>query len=174
MKHLIIGFTIAALFFGIRYLYFKPKFIIGSNAPNFAVELENMENFDFKNYYSNKLVLLDFWGSWCGPCRAENPDLVKLYTEFHDKSFLEVDNFEIVGIGIETDEKSWKNAIEKDGLLWPIQIVQKDKFSSPIAKLYGINEIPTSYLINNKGKIVGVNMTYDQLKNYLNSKLAPK
>ena len=151
--------------------------MIGTSAPNFTGQLIDGTAFELDKLRADNLVLLDFWGSWCPPCRQANPDLVKLYDEFHGQEYAGFSDFDIVSVSIESNERSigaWKQAITSDGLQWKNHIVQTDRFSSPIAKLYGITEIPTTYLINPKGQIVGVNMTYEALKIYLNERLASK
>lgn len=148
--------------------------MVGTSVPNFEASLLDGSPFILDQFNENKLILLDFWGSWCGPCRKANPELVSLYNEFENAKFENADGFEIVSVAIETDEKPWKKAIQQDGLRWKNHIVQLDRFSSPIAKLYGVHEIPTTYMINPEGKILGVNMTYDEMKKLLSSKLASK
>lgn len=152
----------------------KPKFMVGTSVPNFEASILDGSPFTLNQYNDNKLLLIDFWGSWCAPCRKANPELVKLYNEFNGQNFKDFEDFEIVSIAIETNEKSWKNAITQDKLRWNTHIVQLDRFSSPIAKLYGVKEIPTTYMVNPQGKILGVNMTYEEMKNLLSSKLASK
>ncbi len=154
---LIAGFAIYAL---VRYFYMKPKFRNGESIPKIEATLLNGEQFDIEDL-KGQFVLIDFWGSWCAPCRKENPDLVKLYDKYKDK------NFEVVSIAIETDENRWKAAIEKDNLYWTYHIVQLDRFSSPIAKEFGVHEIPTKYLLNGEGKIISVNATIDVLDRLL-------
>lgn len=154
---LILGFAIYAL---IRYYYMKPKFINGESLPKIEAELIGGEPFDIEEL-NGQYVLIDFWGSWCAPCRKENPDLVKLYDKYKEK------DFQIVSIAIETDEGRWKKAIENDNLYWPYHIVQLDRFSSPIAKEFGVREIPTKYLLNREGKIIAVNATIEVLDRLL-------
>ena len=157
---------VVALYYGSRHFYFKPKYVNGEGAPQFTAQLINGESFslsDLKGSY----VLLDFWGSWCGPCRRQNPRVVELYQKFGSQTFKDADGFVIVGIGIEFSERSWKNAIQQDGLAWKYHIGQFDKFNSPIAKLYGVREIPTKYLINPQGDIIGVNLTFTQIEKLL-------
>lgn len=174
MKGLIVTVALIAIFFVGRSIYFKPKFMIGVEAPQFEADLKDGGTFSLNEALNENWILLDFWGSWCGPCRQENPNLVKLYNEFHGKEFDGFSDFDIVSVSIETREESWKQAIIKDGLIWKNHIVQLDRFKSPIPMMYGIKEIPTTYLINTEGRIVGVNMTYEELQLKLNDQLANK
>ena len=159
-----INIVIGVLIFGfvINYFYRLPKFNPGNAAPDFEVELLSGDNFHLSQL-KGSYVLLDFWGSWCGPCRKENPDLVKLYRELQAKSD---GNKPIVfvSIGIESDVEQWKRAIQRDGLEWPYQIAQLDKFSSPIATLYGVKEIPTKYIIDPDGKIIATNPSIVEMR----------
>jgi len=157
---------VVGLYYGGRHLYFKPKYVNGEPAPQFTAQLINGDQFslsDLKGSY----VLIDFWGSWCGPCRRQNPQLVEMYNRYEGQSFKDADGFVILNVGIEYSDKSWKNAIQRDGLVWKYHIGQFDKFESPIAKLYGVREIPTKYLINPKGDIIGVNLSFDQIEKLL-------
>ncbi len=120
---------------------------------------------------NGKYVLLDFWGSWCAPCRRENPELVALNKEYSGQDFANATDFSIVSIAIETNEKAWKRAIEKDQLNWPYHIVQLDRFSSPLAKMYGVKEIPTKYLLDTNGEVLMVNPSFMEIRQFLDSKI---
>ena len=150
-------------------IYQMPKFGDGEVAPGFQAELIDGKSFSLSDL-NGSYVLLDFWGSWCGPCRKENPDLVKLHKTFNGKSFSDAKGFEIVSVAIETNEKRWKRAIEKDQLNWPHHIVQLDRFKGPIALEYGVREIPTKYLLDTKGEILMVNPTFAKLHAFFNEK----
>lgn len=98
--------------------------------------------------YKGQYVLLDFWASWCGPCRQENPNLVNAYEKYKDK------NFTILGVSIDSNPAAWKKAIKDDSLSW-VQLLDTTK---QIANLYGINAIPKNYLIDPTGKIIAKNL----------------
>jgi len=150
-------------------IYQMPKFSDGEIAPGFQAELIDGKSFNLSDLNGN-YVLLDFWGSWCGPCRIESPDLVKLYNTFKGKSFSDAKSFDIVSVAIETNEKRWKQAISKDKLNWPYHIVQLDRFKGAIAKEYGVREIPTKYLLDTNGEILMVNPSFKELHSFLKEK----
>ncbi len=152
--------------YGIKYFYHQPKFESGEKAKDFTAVLRSGDKFTLSDL-RGKYVLLDFWGSWCGPCRKESPDLVSLYSEMKKLTFVNAGGFEIVGIAIETKKENWENAILKDGLDWYYHIGEFEKFSSPTASLYGIREIPTKYLINPEGLIIMVNPEIKEIRRYL-------
>ena len=153
-------------YLGGRAIYFKPKFRNGENTPGISGTLLNGNKFSLEELKGN-FVLIDFWGSWCGPCRKENPELVKLYRQYKETTFKNNARFEIVSVAIETDEGQWKRAIGKDQLDWAYHIVQLDRFNSPIAKVFGVREIPTKYLLNDKGKIISVNPSIKEIDRIL-------
>lgn len=119
-------------------------------------EGKNISLSDFKD----KVVLLDFWGSWCGPCRANNKDLVKLYDDFKNKGF------EILGVAADFEKKSWIEAINTDGLKWP-NVTDLKGWENKAAVIYGVSQYPTSYLIDREGKIIAKNLEGDALRNKL-------
>ena len=153
-----------------NYFYKKPKFSNGESIPEFEAQLINGESFKLSDL-SGKYVLLDFWGSWCAPCRKESPELVKLYNKFNGKKFKDADDFEIVSVAIETSEKSWKKAIDKDGLIWPYHIPQMERFKSPIATQFRVREVPTKYLLNEKSEIIAVNLSINEIAKMLENRL---
>lgn len=94
-----------------------------------------------------KVVLIDFWASWCKPCRRENPNVVKMYNEYKDQGF------EIYGVSLDRDKGKWVQAIEQDGLTWP-QVSDLQFWNSAAAKLYNVSSIPHTVLVDREGKII--------------------
>ncbi len=97
-----------------------------------------------------KVVLIDFWASWCGPCRKNNPHLVKLYHKYHGKGL------EIFGVSLDDDHQSWKEAVSHDRMEW-IQVIDDKGWDASSALAYGVEMIPSSFLIDRDGVIRKVN-----------------
>ena len=95
-----------------------------------------------------KVVLIDFWASWCGPCRRENPHVVSMYQKYHDKGF------EVFSVSLDKDANAWKAAIAKDGLVWPNHVSDLKGWGSAAAKLYGVSSIPCTFLLDREGRIL--------------------
>jgi len=154
------------------FLLRSPMSNEGKQAPDFTYDLISGESFTLSDL-QGEYVLLDFWGSWCPPCRRDNPNLVRLYDEFHGKSFNDANNFNIVTVALEKNNRRWEKAAIKDGFKWKHQIVTEARIvlMSPIAQKYAVKDIPAKFLIDPKGNIVGVNQSYAEIKAYLQSKL---
>jgi thiol-disulfide isomerase/thioredoxin len=155
--------------YAINYLYRMPRFDSGKKAPEFSGSLADSTEFSLSNLRGN-YVLLDFWGSWCGPCRRENPYLLQLFQETRQVSYQDAGGFEIVSIALETHAASWQKAVEKDQLTWKYHMVELDRFSGPVATLYGVREIPTKYFIGPAGDILMVNPDITDVRNYLEAR----
>lgn len=146
------------------YQYRQPSFSAGEKVPDFSIPLASGTSGNLSDL-RGKYVLLQFWGSWCGPCRRENPELVRIYQQFHERGF------EIFSIGIENNPTSWQKAIEKDGLIWKYHAMEAGDFSGEIAQLFNIKSIPTLFLLNPEGVIMGVNLSPEYLNRMLKEKL---
>ena len=170
MRNLILTIVATALivtayFAGKRY-FLRPGIENGVNAFDFSGILPDGRSFTLKEL-RGKYVLLDFWGSWCKPCRDSHPELKKLYAEFHNASFKNADGFEIVSFGVEKNMNSWQNAIVADELKWPYQLVSSDLFDHPVVQQYNVRQIPTKFLINPDGRIIAVDPSIDQVRKLL-------
>lgn len=171
----LIALLLVAGFYIGRYLYFMPKFTNGRTAPTFTAELRDGSAFDLQDL-RGQYVLLDFWGSWCGPCRRENPNIVALYQQYKNRAFNNAKGFVVLNIGVEKDSSRWARAIAQDKLDWPLHIMDESSslkfFNGTISSLYGIAEVPTSYLIDPQGQIIGVNMEAEQVARLLDQQLS--
>lgn len=128
---------------------------IGDNLPN--IQLQNDKNTTIKlNSFKGKTVLVDFWASWCGPCRLANKKLVKIYDQYKTQ------NFEIVGISIDTDKSKWLKAIEKDKMKHT-QLIDPKGFDAKSAVTFGVDALPAAYLFDASGKLIAINPTEAQI-----------
>ena len=130
---------------------------IGSVAPDFTAPSSEEGKEITLSKIKGKVTIVDFWAAWCGPCRKENPNVVKVYEKYHDKGL------EIIGISLDGNprqkdaKQEWLNAIEKDGLTWH-HVSNLNYFNGPVAKKYNIRSIPATFILDSEGKIVAKNL----------------
>lgn len=132
------------------------KSTVGSSFTNLEMP-NNIEQLISLEKVKGKITLIDFWASWCPPCRAESALLNEIYATYKSKGF------EIYGISLDSKKQRWLDAIEKDNRVW-INVSTVEGFKTPVAQEYGITALPTNYLIDAEGKIIAVNVHGEQLK----------
>lgn len=139
---------------------------IGQKAPDFTLNDPNGIPVALSTKIGTKLLLIDFWAAWCAPCRAENPNVVKAYQEFHEKGF------DILGVSLDRNKGEWIKAIADDKLTWT-QLSDLNYFNCAAAKLYAVSSIPANFLLDEKGTIVAKNLRgealYNKVKELLNA-----
>lgn len=166
---LFLGLALVLFYVG-RHFYMAPKVVNGENSPKIAGTLLNGESFDL-NELKGKYVLVDFWGSWCGPCMVEMPGIKMLNEKYKGAQFKNADGLTLVSVAIERDENRWKKAINRIGMPWKHHIADLTtsfKFiNSPIASEFGVKQVPSKFLLDENGVIIGVNQSIEELDNFL-------
>jgi peroxiredoxin len=132
---------------------------IGQTAPDINLPTPDGEGMTLSSL-RGKVVLIDFWASWCGPCRKEMPNVVKAYAKFKDKGF------EIFGVSLDKEKDRWLEAIAKDGITWP-QVSDLRQWESSVVPLYNIQGIPYTVLLDREGKILAKNLRGEELEKKL-------
>ena len=142
------------------------KLALNQEAPNFVLKDLKGKSISLAAY-RGKYVLVDFWASWCPPCRKENPNIVTAFNTFKGT------NFDILGVSLDTDPNAWKLAVESDSLTWT-QVSDLGGWKSAVVELYGIQSIPANFLVDPRGIVIGIGLKGAELQDRLQSILVAK
>ena len=153
MKKVILFVAFLILGSGISFAQQKIGTGIGNKAPELIGKNPNGETMKLSDT-KGKLVLLDFWAAWCGPCRRENPTIVKVYQKYKDEDFKGGDGFTVFSVSLDRTKAAWEKAIKDDKLTWPYHISDLGFWNSKHAAIYGVRSIPSNFLIDENGVIV--------------------
>lgn len=140
-------------------LKMSASFIVGMEAPDFTMNTPDGQSLAL-SHFKGKILLVDFWASWCGPCRRENPHVVEAYNKYHGKGF------EVLGVSLDRTREPWLAAIEKDGLIWH-HVSDLKGWQNEAAQLYGVSSIPHTVLLDREGKIIARNLRGQMLDDKL-------
>ena len=160
MKKLV--FLAVAIFFSFVVSAQKVGIEVGDIAPEISLPTPNGDTVRLSSL-RGKMVLIDFWASWCGPCRKENPNVVKAYNAYKDKYFLAGDGFTIYGVSLDKSAENWTKAIESDKLTWT-NVSDLRYWDSEAGREYQVRSIPCNFLIDGNGVIVAKNLRGEALE----------
>ena len=148
-----------------EYLQKELSLSIGNKAPDFTLNNPDGEPVTFSEFYKgNKVTMLDFWASWCGPCRNFNPTLVEIYNKYHKMGF------DIIAVSLDRDKDSWLEGIKEDGLKWT-QVSDLKFWQSEVGQLYNVSFIPQNVFVDAEGNIIGRKVAEEDIETLLDEYL---
>lgn len=164
---------VAGVLFTASAQYENTTIKIGQKAPELAFPNPAGETLKLSAINKDRYVLIDFWASWCGPCRMSNPGLVALYKQFSNKKFKNAKKgFTVINFSLDKDKGAWMDAIKKDNLYWPYHMSDLRYWDSKGAAMYGVQFVPQSFLIGPDGKVIGMYSRAEMAQEDLNKYVA--
>lgn len=145
------------------FMYKPADVAVGTKAPELAYKNPDGEVMKLSDL-QGKVVLIDFWASWCRPCRYENPHVVKAYEKYKDAKFINGKGFTVFSYSLDKNPAAWKKAIQDDKLTWQHHVSDLKGWGSEGAVKYGVSSIPSNYLIDGKGNILAKNLRGEALE----------
>jgi len=163
MKKILSTIALLGVFVAAHAQYENNFIKVGQKAPDLAYPTPEGKTIKLSEINKGSYVLLDFWASWCGPCRHANPGLVRIYKEYSAKKFKNAKKgFTVVSVSLDKTKEAWMGAIQADGLIWPNHMSDLGQWNSAPAAAYGVQYIPQAFLIDPTGKIIGKYNTGEQ------------
>lgn len=156
MKKLLFLFVALTSFSFANAQYTNTKMEVGQKAPELEYPNPDGKTLKLSEINNKRVILLDFWASWCGPCRMSNPGLVQFYNKYNKKKFKNAKNgFTVVSVSLDKAKDPWMQAIKKDNLIWPYHMSDLGGWQSQAAAIYGVQFVPQCFLIDGDGIIIG-------------------
>lgn len=168
MINMRVGITILFLIIFSGFTSAQTQIEIGKKAPEITMSKADGTPFSL-SALKGKLVLIDFWATWCAPCVGEQPELKKLYETYTEQ--VKNNKFEILGVSLDKNKESWQKAIDRFNINW-IQISDLKFWKSPVAKAYEIDELPFNVIIDGEGTIIAKNLHEKELEEFLKKSLS--
>lgn len=170
MRNSLILLTI--LFLSSCSSFSSTKLINGSPAPDFSLPDRNGQPLALSSFKGD-LVLVEFWASWCKPCREENPRIVNVYNKYKDRAFQHAKGLQVVSISLDTDKDRWLDAVKQDNLLWDNHVSDLQGWNGAAVDSYRVESIPSSFLVDQNGIIIGKNLKARDLDKLLSALAKP-
>ncbi|MDG1260147.1 MAG: TlpA disulfide reductase family protein [Flavobacteriales bacterium] len=139
---------------------------VGEKAPEISMNTPDGKTMNLSDF-KGQMVLIDFWASWCGPCRRENPNVVRAYNKYQDAKFKDAKGFTVLSVSLDKNADSWNKAISQDNLVWKNHVSDLQGWKNAAAQKYGVSSIPMSFLIDENGVIVAKNLRGQELDRHI-------
>ncbi|HTM67286.1 MAG TPA: thioredoxin family protein [Flavipsychrobacter sp.] len=163
MKRLVVALLLSCGVMGAHAQYQNTTIKVGQKAPELKFDSPSGDQLDLAKISKDRVVLLDFWASWCRPCRNANPKLVEMYNRYKDKEFKTAKKgFTIVSVSLDQKKEAWEKAIADDKLAWEYHMSDLGGWESKPAQLYGVQFIPQAFLVGPDGKVLATYQMAEQ------------